>query len=75
MAEAVKLVMNMQDKLAKFLKSTNIEIKTQYEKIIYELVEILREISKLKNEKKEDNILGIYSKIEKTIESNNIINN
>lgn len=74
-AEAVKLIMNMQDKLEKFLKSTNLEIKTQYEKVIFEFIELISDINKLKNEKNEDKILTIYSKIEKTIESNNIINN
>ncbi|MDR1988388.1 MAG: hypothetical protein LBQ24_06810 [Candidatus Peribacteria bacterium] len=67
--------MNMQDKLEKFLKSTNLEIKTQYEKVIFEFIELISDINKLKNEKNEDKILTIYSKIEKTIESNNIINN
>jgi phosphate:Na+ symporter len=74
-AESVKIVINMQSKLAKYLKSTNSEIKEQYENIIKELIDLLVDINRLREEKNDNKSLDIYFGIEKSIEDKNIISN
>jgi hypothetical protein len=68
-------MMQIQKNLQKYLKSTNIEIKTQYEKIVFELINIILDINKLKDATNNDERLNAYANIEKIIDKNNLINN
>jgi phosphate:Na+ symporter len=74
-AESVKIIMNMQSKLVKYLKSTNLEIRGQYENIVKELIDLLVDINKIREEKNDRKALDIYFGIEKSIEDKNIISN
>ncbi|MDR1945313.1 MAG: hypothetical protein LBQ59_04545 [Candidatus Peribacteria bacterium] len=69
------MMMQIQKNLQKYLKSTNIEIKTQYEKIVFELINIILDINKLKDATNNDERLNAYANIEKIIDKNNLINN
>lgn len=74
-AEITKKVWDLQKNLQKYLKSQNLEIKYQYEKIITDLINIIIDINKLKNIKKKDEKLEIYIWIQKSIEEWDVINN
>jgi chaperonin cofactor prefoldin len=68
-------MMQIQKNLQRYLRSTNIEIRTQYEKIVFELINIILDINKLKDAKDENERLDAYANIEKNIEKNDLISN
>ncbi|MDR2411544.1 MAG: hypothetical protein LBD88_03025 [Candidatus Peribacteria bacterium] len=68
-------MIQVQKNLQRYLRSTNIEIKAQYEKIVFEVINMILDINKLKNAKNNDERLNAYVNIEKAIDKNNLINN
>lgn len=74
-AETIKTMIQVQKNLQRYLRSTNIEIKAQYEKIVFEVINMILDINKLKNAKNNDERLNAYVNIEKAIDKNNLINN
>lgn len=74
-AEVVKIMPQIQENLEKYLRSTNAEIKVQYENIIEELLNIIYDTIKLKNAKTNNEKLNAYVWIQRRIEENDVINN
>jgi hypothetical protein len=68
-------MIQIQKNLQRYLRSTNIEIKAQYEKIVFEIINMILDINKLKDAKNNDERLNAYVNMEKSIDKNNLINN
>jgi phosphate:Na+ symporter len=75
LVDAVKTMMFIQNNLAKFLKSSNPEMKSQYENIVFNLIKIILEVNELNEAKNKKNKELIYVSIQKIIDENDVITN
>lgn len=73
--ETVKTLKHIQRNLERFLNSSNQSIKTEYEKIIFDMIYVITEISKIKEVSEHQKKIKILASIWKYISDNDIINN
>ena len=73
--EVVKRVKYVQKNLKRYLRSTNPNIKEQYENIVRELITIIKDISKMQNAESPQEKLLLFTNIKRFIKEVNIVNN
>lgn len=75
LVEVIKSIKHLQKNVNKYLKSTNLEIKSQYENIIIDLINTIKLIDELSNKNLNEEKLKLLAKIEINEKESDIINN
>ncbi|MDD3793536.1 MAG: Na/Pi symporter [Candidatus Gracilibacteria bacterium] len=75
LVEVIKSIKHLQKNVNKYLKSTNKDIKSQYEKIIIDLVDTIKFIDELSSKNLNEEKLKLLAKIEINKQESDIINN
>ncbi|MDD2907019.1 MAG: Na/Pi symporter [Candidatus Gracilibacteria bacterium] len=75
LVDVIKSIKQLQKNVNKYLKSTNLDIKYQYEKIIQNLIETIKLIEELSNKSLNEEKLILIAKIEISTKENDIISN
>lgn len=74
-AEVIKSIKHLQKNLKKYIKSSNPEIKKQYEDLLCDLIKLLINIDSISKEEKIEEKLKILAEIEIKIKEDDIISN
>lgn len=75
LAEVIKSIKHLQKNINKYMNSNNLEIRTQYEKIVIDIINLVKFIDELSKSIVAEEKLMILAKIERNINHNDIINN
>ncbi|MDD3144776.1 MAG: Na/Pi symporter [Candidatus Gracilibacteria bacterium] len=75
LAEVIKSIKHLQKNINKYMNSNNLEIRTQYEKIVIDIINLVKFIDELSKSNIAEEKLMILAKIERNIDHNDIINN